>query len=373
MVENVSLEKSNLVYRDFAGILFDHSIGALVLHPGLTLDELKSFTGILNMKREEIHNQGGIEAIWETAGISAISIKSIRYDLFSTVEEATVGVGELRASTDDLWERFAHGLTSGLLNHEGSAESALDPELLATILNRQFKIGEEQQTDYAQSTTSFMSPGDTFHPVAKLRTDPYYEKLATFVSNMNPELRQQFLNSAFDVRAFGKKSVAEEIVHRFSTDTVVDILDEINRNNLGVPPVIMGLLQRLGQHDVASSQLIDAGLPDKDDLYKKMRSIFREHASEEFIPDDYQNKLNQIIVADEIPQIGTDEVSDLMGTLNADLIESRISDILLLLVMDDPTAEDTANLIESLNDMCSYFLQTGARFSNPRALESSRC
>jgi hypothetical protein len=99
MVEGVSLEKSNLVYRDFAGILFEHCIGALVLHPGLTIHELKNFTGILNTKREEIVKQGGIEAIWETAGISAISIKSIRYDLFSTVEEASVGVAEQQAST----------------------------------------------------------------------------------------------------------------------------------------------------------------------------------------------------------------------------------------------------------------------------------
>jgi hypothetical protein len=358
MVEGVPLDKSNLVYRDFAGILFEHSIGALVLHPGLNFGELKSFTGILNMKREEIINNGGIETIWETAGITAISIKSIRYDLFSTVEEATLGVGEQPAQTEDLWERFAHGLTQGLLNHEGSAESELDPELLASILNQKFKIGENHQSDYAQSITNFMNQGDIFNSTVKLRTEPYYEKLATFVSNMNPELRQQFLNSAFDVRSSGKKSVAEEIVNRFSTDTVVDMLGEINRNNLGIPPVIMGLLQRLGQHDVASNQLLDTELPHKDDLCQKMRSIFREHASEEFIPDDYQDKLNQIM-ADEIPQMGTEEVGDIIGTLNADLIESRISDILLLLVMEDPTAEGTSNLIDSLNDMCSYFLQTG--------------
>jgi HEAT repeat protein len=359
IVEDVFLDKSNLVYRDFAGTLFEHGIGALVLHPGLTIDELKNFTEILNMKREDIFIDGGIENIWKRAAISAIHVRAIRYDLFSTIEEQTVGCGGAKPSTEDLWERFARGLTRGILDHEGSAESTLEPELLATILNRQYKTVDDLKSDYAQTITDFMRQGDVFHSAAAQRTDPYYDKLATFVANLNPELRHQFLNSAFDIRTAGRESVAEEIINRFSLDTVVDILEEVNHSDIGVPPVIMGLLQRLGQHATPSHHLQDEDIPDRDDLYQKMRTIFREHASEEFIPDDYQYKLNRIIAADAIPFLGHEDLHDMMGTLATDMIEVHVSDILMLLVIDDPMSENTTNMVESLNDMCAYFLQTG--------------
>ena len=359
MVEDVYLEKSNPVYRDFAGILFDHAIGALVLHPSLTIDELKGFTRILNMKRENIFLHGGIESIWKSANISAISVRAIRYDMFSTIEKETVGGKQPEPQVEDLWERFARGITRGLLNQEGSSESELDPELLASILNGQFKMAPEQKQDYARTITSFMHQDEILHSAETQRIDNYYEKLASFVGNMNPELRQQFLNSAFDMRSSGKESSTEISKNRFATDTVVDILEEINQCHTAVPPVIMGLLQRLGRHSTSPCQLSGSEIPDKDDLHQKVRTIFREHASEEFIPDDYQCKLNRIIAADEIPLLGQEELHDMMGTFAADVIESRISEILLLLVMDDPLGGDTVKLVESLNDMCDYFLETG--------------
>ena len=359
MVEDVYLEKSNPVYRDFAGILFDHGIGALVLNPGMTIDELKNFTRILNLKRENIFNHGGIDNIWKRADISAISVRAVRYDLFSTIERETVGGEYPEPQAEDLWDRFARGITRGLLNQEGSSESELDPELLASILNGQFKMAPEHTQDYARTITSFMHQDDILHSAEPQRVDHYYEKLAAFVGKMNPDLRRQFLNSAFDVRSSGKELITEKVVNRFSTDTVVELLEEVNSCHVAVPPVIMGLLQRLGRHSTPSRQILDTEVPDKEDLYKKMRSIFREHASEEFIPDEYQCKLNRIIASDDIPLLGHKELHDMMGTLEADAIEGHVSDILLLLVMEDPLAEGTSNLVESLNDMCNYFLQTG--------------
>jgi hypothetical protein len=359
MVEDVYLEKSNPVYRDFAAILFDHGIGALVLHSGMTIDELKNFTGILNLKRENIFNNGGIDSIWNSANITAIDVRAVRYDLFSTIEKDTVGGTSPEPQAEDLWERFARGVTRGLLNQEGSSESELDPELLASILNGQYKMAPEQQQDYARTITSFMHQDEILHLAETQSLDHYYEKLAAFVGKMNPDLRRQFLNSAFDMRSPGKELLSEKFVSRSSTDTVVELLDEVNRCHVAVPPVIMGLLQRLGRHSTPSRQILDTEVPDREDLCRKMRSIFREHASEEFIPDEYQCKLNRIIESDEIPFLGHEELHDMMGTLDTDAIEGHISDILLLLVMEDPLAEGTSNLVESLNDMCNYFLQTG--------------
>jgi hypothetical protein len=359
MVEDVCLEKNNQVYRDFAGILFDHSIGALVLRPGLEIGELREFTRILNMKRDQLFEQGGIENIWKVSNISAISILAIHYDMLSAIEEETVRCSTPQDHGVDIWERFAKGLCRGLLSRDAGSGNDLDPELLASILNRQYETVMDYIPDYGKTITDIFQKDDIIRYASTHHVDLYYEKLAAFVGKMNPQLRLQFLNSTFDIKTSGRESLTEKILNRFSTDTIVDVLDELNRNQSAVPPVILGLLQRLGRHSPNPRKHPDKEITEHDDFYQKLRNIFREHASEEFIPAEYQLNLNRIIASEEIPLQDREEMQELMGTFDADEMESRISEILLLLFIDDPTAGDPAKMVENLTDMCGYFLETG--------------
>ena len=159
---NTPLEKSNRIYRDFARVLYERGIGALVLHRGLNRDELVNFISVLSAKREEIHEDGGIESVWRKTGISSIEIRVIRYDLFATTEEAFVSRDEVKACPEGLWERFARGLVNGVLTPDGVAESSLDPELLAEVLNRQFNPRESDGLNYAHDITEFMRQSDIY-------------------------------------------------------------------------------------------------------------------------------------------------------------------------------------------------------------------
>ena len=358
MVEDVFLDKSNLIYRNFAGTLFELGIGALILRHGLTMDELKNLAIILNLKREDIYRHGGIEAIWEKSHIKTICIKSIHYDLFSTTDESFVGKLETPHITESLWERFARGLTRGIINPNGNTEDLLDPELLASVLNSQFTSSSDNGREYDRSITGFMRQDDAFWSDGSLATVLPYEKIATFISTLNPDLRSQFMNSAFDLRTVGNQAVAEAIINHLSPDTVLETLEEVNRSNIAIPPVIMGLLQRLSKHNTSGQYAIDSDNHDIDDFHQKLRTIFREHTVEDFIPDDYQQNLNHMIADEKIPSLINDDVCDLIDTLDASTIENRISELLLFLVMDGSTAEN-AGLVGSLNDMSAYFLQTG--------------
>src|SRR5450631_3975931 len=42
MVNDAVLDKNNLVFRDFAKVLFEHGIGALILRSGLSMEELRN-------------------------------------------------------------------------------------------------------------------------------------------------------------------------------------------------------------------------------------------------------------------------------------------------------------------------------------------
>ncbi|HIJ95762.1 MAG TPA: HEAT repeat domain-containing protein [Desulfuromonadales bacterium] len=358
MVAGVFLDKTNLVYRDFARVLFDHGIGALLLHSGLTLEELDRFTTILSLRRDDILCQGGIEQLWSDSGIQAIGIRSIRYDLFSTTDEDSINSERTIRMGESLWERFARGLTRGELSSDGSTDVDLDPHILADVLNRQFDQNGPNEVSYSQTITSFMRQGDTAASPGYLKTVPY-EKLATFISGLNPELRRQFLSSSFEVRNSAGQIATEKIISNLSSAAVLETLDDVNQHRLSVPPIVMGLLQRMGRHGY-HQQNIEQDISSEENIAEKMKTIFREHDSEEFVPDEYQQKLNAIIAADHLPRMQVDDSGSLLETLENQHIEASIGEILLNLVREGcETLEEREMLVRNLSDMFRYVLQTG--------------
>lgn len=355
MVEGVFLDKNNLVYRDFARVLFELGIGAVLFHSKLTQAELERFTGILSLKRADVMRQGGIEQVWDAAGMSAITIRPIRYDLFSTTEEEAITSESTSFASEGLWERFARGLSQGGLgNGDSGSAGELDPAILAAALNRQFSQGDQQVTSYSQTITSFMR-----HSSATEQTTVPFEKLATFISHLTPDLRRQFLNCSFDPGNQVNQSAAEKVISNLSATTVLETLEDINQQRLRLPSVIMGLLQRLGRHSDGRHS-VEPDSTTADDLSHKMKTIFREHASEEFVPDDYQQKLNSIIATEQIPLMQMADSATLLETLESRPIEISIGAILLNLVREGcETAEERELLVHNLRDLYGYALQTG--------------
>ena len=126
MVDGVVLEKSNLVYKDFSRVLFERGIGALLFHKGIAIEELNKFTAILGLKREQIQQHGGIEQVWATAGITAITIRPIRYDLFKTTDQDSITADQSSKPGERLWDRFARELTLGGMQAGESGEICLE-------------------------------------------------------------------------------------------------------------------------------------------------------------------------------------------------------------------------------------------------------
>jgi len=363
LLGDTPLEKSNLIYRDFARVLYERGIGALVLHRGLSIEELRSFIVILGTHREEIYEAGGIESVWGKSGIASIEIRAIRYDLFTATERASVSRGDAKAAPKELWERFARGLVNGMLAPGGFDQNSLDPELLAEALNQQFH-GDGSDPGAIGEITDPLYDGDRYPDPGEgaetLQADLAYRKLATFVARLTPGLRRQFLSSTFDIKKYKNESTAEGLIRQLPADVVIETLEDINQNQISVPPFILGLLQQMSQHGSSEAAQSGPELSDQE-LHEKMRTIFKEHAMEEFIPDSYQNKLNKMMSADQIPLLGLEGVQDLMDTFEAASMESKTSDILLLLLRSgDSSTEGYAALAKNLQDICTFFLQTGA-------------
>lgn len=367
IIDGVPLDKASLVLRDFAKILFERGIGTLELQRGLTVDELDKFAIILGLNRDEIRQHGGIEQVWARARILSLSIRPIRYDLFSTTEETTVSAEP--SASRNIWERFANALSVGeSIGGNGSSAGEFDPLILADTINRY----------YADNSSAF-AVNSTLHAISDTilydgsnsvsvnrESDQQYRKLADFVGHLNPELRRQFLSSSLTSSSSGLNPHADKLLSSLSPEIILSTLDDINENRLRIPPVVMGLLNKLGSHADPQRQPVDNimdtradSFHDQDELGQRMKTLFREQASEEFVPDLYQAKLDKIMSADQIQVIPHEEIVELQDSLNPKLIDNRISEIILQLVMIDSSAADTNALAENLNSMCAYFLETG--------------
>ena len=358
MVDGVILEKSNLVYRDFSRALFERGIGALLFYNGLTIEELNNFTVILGLKREQLQKHGGIEQVWAKARINALKIRPIRYDLFQSTNDDSVTEDKAILSGEGLWDRFARELTLNEVSYGSSEDTRLDPEILAIVLNKQFDIGNINEADIREAIANFLSTDDTISSSEIISGHPY-QKLATFISNLTPELRRQFLDSSFADNNQNRQATAERIINNLSENAILETIEDINNNRLNVSPAIFGLLQRLGKN-ISSTKNIAEEIFEENELLQKMKTIFQEHSTEEFVPDDYQKYLDSIVSSDQISSHHMEDVTVLMHTVENRSIEYSVGQILMNFVREGvETPEERELLLQNLRDMFGFFLETG--------------
>ncbi|MDR3581402.1 MAG: hypothetical protein P4L44_15685 [Oryzomonas sp.] len=361
LVENATLDKSNLVFRDFAGVLFEHGIGALVLRRGLTVEELGSFNLILGLKREEVSEQGGIERIWEQSNIRALGLRAIRYDLFNATEsDMAAGSPPMEQSGEGLWERFARGLMDGSLGGGGDDAAGIDPKQLAQAFNRRYReSGAGGEDEHIEVFADLIGQQKSNRGDGSGRRIPG-SRIATFVENLDPELRRKFLSKTFNTAESGTSPALEEVLGHMPDHVIEGILEDIGSDRVHVSPAIMTLLQRLsihsasGSHDsISFAQLADAG------SQEKLRMIFNEHDVEEQGAEDGRPTLQPPPPSDAEALSPRQEFTLLRETMQPDWLESRVGEIILHLATAGEDPVESESLAQNLGDMCSYLLQTG--------------
>jgi hypothetical protein len=351
MFENTNLNRNSPVYRDFARALFQCGIGGLIFRPGLTTTEAKSFLDILDMKRDEISQAGGINAVWQRSGIESLGIHAIRYDLFTASEEDSDSCEQTEPG-EGLWERFVRGLVEGNLSFSGDSLGDLDPELLAEVLNKRYSAsGADWQGDYAKAVENFI------HKTAqKTLVDNNFvsDKLVRFIASLNPELRRQFLSSAFEDAGPEGESFTARLQNGMTSETVLKILDDINQQQLTISPVITGILQKLSLYAPPRGRKTRNSETERNEVNDRIQMILREQDEEVYVPADYQLQLNSLVAVSQFPLLHNDEIEP----FDSHQIESHISAILLELITGEQDPSQCELLARSLSDMGSYFLQT---------------
>lgn len=395
-VRNTQLDKNNTVFRDFAKVLFEHGIGALTLQRGLTPGELMSFNEILGLKREELLSRGGISRLWEETGITSLRMRPIRYDLFDVITTPSVSGSATQPPVPDLWERFAQTLAqsspimdlsasgdgagetgaasaspgsasgNGFPNGISVAHDEIDPQLLASILNRQLGSREnisgsiEETPDLSANAMTCFGNLDPDNSAEEHTMKVPYEKLAIFISALQPELRRQFLKSSFDISTISGESIAEKIIPRLSLEAIAETLKDVRENRFDVQSSIVKLLEKLSENAMPSQKpwMVERG--ELLEIRKKISSIFREHSSEEFVPESYRKTLDNIITSKQFG-LPTEhhQLTELLETIDDYHIENQISSIIVQIMVLDGDPEQNSILLNNIKESFFFTLSTG--------------
>jgi HEAT repeat protein len=367
MVEFALLDSKNPVYRSLAKALFDHDIAAITFTRTSSVDDLLRFSEIMAWKREAVRESGGIEKLMNSAGVTTIAVNGIKYDLFSTTEEETIGPVERKGGKQEgsvLWENFVHGLIDGTLDPAGNRTTladAFDPGMLADMVNELDDRSALKEDDYANVIASFMGRLHHGEFDGNLPTDSL-EKLVSFVHKLNPQLRRQFLNGAFTVPE-SKRHMVEQLLAKFPDDIILDALAEINSRTTYTPPVTISLLQRLSKKETAirgkktsSTSVRAAG---DEHLGEKLRIIFREDDRDEYVPSDYQQALRAITSMNSLSVPGLEGIEELRHSLLEHNVETHVARVILQIMQAPPDSCLPEPLERNLLDLVNYFLEMG--------------
>jgi len=251
------LDQRNPVYKDFALSMNQQGIAAVTFIRGLDREELVRFHSIITTKQDEITVMGGIAKVVESSGIPHIRVMAIDYASFHLTEEKEIFKSQPKTGEKPgdkpgtgVWQDFVSLLSSGALATSGEGvsmkdSSQIDPAELAKLLNeRKIDSGAAVQS-YDSIISSYVRTSAEKKQLTREQSDTI-SNLNNLLKDLHPDLRKQFLSTAFkNVSENAASPGAEEVLGGLGDDMIIDMLRQASSEGREISPTLTGLLGKL--------------------------------------------------------------------------------------------------------------------------------
>jgi HEAT repeat protein len=251
------LDQRNPVYRDFALSMNQQGIAAVTFMRGLDREQLVRFHRIITAKPDEITAMGGIAKVVENAGIPNIRVMAIDYASFHLTEEKEIFKAQPKPGEKagdkpgaGVWQDFVSLLSSGALATSGEGvslkdSSQIDPAELAKLLNeRKLDSGAAVQS-YDRIISSYVRTSAEKKQLTQEQSQTI-ANLNNLLKDLHPDIRKQFLSTAFkNVSENAKSAGSEEVLGGLGDDMIIDMLRQASSEGREISPTLTGLLGKL--------------------------------------------------------------------------------------------------------------------------------
>ncbi len=235
----------------FAKILTRHEIASISFSEGITQHSLFLFLKTVGILPEQ-------QGIGENRlqDISSLNIPHLQVEFIDYTYFARNVTGE-DSGAPLTWMTFAQKLAGGTLGHFAGATTTdpqtkpIAPKTLAATINKEMgnhpQILQQfsglldqllQQTTQQQSATSFGG-----------------QELSQILSSLNPDLRKQFFDTT--LKQCDKNLTTgntKKILDEFSDSVVLDMLQQVNREQTTISPALLNLIHKLSGMNFATER-----------------------------------------------------------------------------------------------------------------------
>lgn len=351
----------NVAFRVFAGTLFRHGIVAITFRKGLIPDELVTFNELLLEKRDRIREQGGIEEVIQQTGIQSIGVSQVNYDSFQLVEEEILPSPPDWDVSASPWEAFVHSLLAPHSPTGTDFSRIIDPLLLAETINALYATpSPEKAATLSESLEVFLAElGAAELSPAKQKN--FFNSMGSFAGSLHPDLLQQFIRTVFATFAAGQNHAPGDQADERGHD-ICRALHGSEFGTVSLPPLAMSLVDVLSQHaeagPVAAAGSVIMDQQENRDLAAKLTLLFREDRTDEFVPPKYLKTLSLIVNSDSFLESFREDREDLAGALDTAGLDVAVGEIIIE-IMDSGMIDNLGKMMEALQDIFRYCLQTG--------------
>jgi HEAT repeat protein len=355
VIDEYTLDRKNAVFRELATSLHSKGIAAVTFSAGLTREELLGFHEIMAMS--ESPAGGTVADCASEKGISHIRLDLIDFSGFKFVE------GALRPGVkgDAIWEDYVYGLMEGRLA-AGDAE--------AVVLG----APSDRVADLVNSSVSETTGDDVYDRViaaylgrkGKTRLNrESFEKFASFMDNLSPALKRQFLSRTFSSRLVDVGEV-ENLLADMSSNDFQKMAEFFASHSSLVPEALGNIIDKLASVNKSKKFGFDLLLGNKavvDDIEidEDVMQLFFEDNFWSFVNDKYRGELSAMLSAPaEAAGAEAAAVEGLASECSDEAIDRAASEVLVeALETGSQTEEFRRSLAYRLTEFAVGFVETG--------------
>lgn len=353
LLKEVLIEPNNVKFREYAALLASFGVIAISFTEAVQPEDLIKFNRIINCPRNEIWESGGIIHSFDIADIRAIQIQAIDLSIFTLTDGIVQGKDNVPADT---WEFFVQKLLQGCFNSSPDKIRELlsaPPARVAGELVTMLEGVPEEARQYTIKALAECYVGQSHRADTNIINDDSMNKVSAFISGLDPKVRCDFiLNICNSTHA--TSDFSERLLNKLPEEGLQEVVQAVAIQGAHASDMILNLLKRLASHSETTPDM-DAAISGAG-VGNKVHTLMRETDLERYIPQRYLQTLTTILATDKLPDAECTLLEELRKTLNADQLESKVTDIIDEIVTTIPPAEQGEGLHNNLLSQMEYFL-----------------
>jgi hypothetical protein len=351
VIDEWTLDRKNPVFKDFALSLHSKDVAAVTFSKGLTREEITGFHELLTMRDSPAG--GGLVRLAEDKGITHITLSPMDYSRLGFVEGALAEEGDGNRVLED----YVFALLEGRLAEDDARGMLLDapPEAVADLLNNSLSEEAGGET-YDRVITAYLKQKG--HEGLSKKS---FEKFLSFVNNLNPALKRQFLTRTFSHQSVEASDI-EGLLDELTSEGFQKIAEFFTRHSSMIPEALKNVMDKLAsvKKDKAYGfdKFIDQeAVIDDIEIDEHFMRLFAEDHFKNFVSDEYQRDLAAIMTHAPGEEKRFEELRRQCGVQTIDSAASGI--ILEMLLSGEATSEFRGNLTARLGEFVEEFVETG--------------